>query len=62
MPREDTIATLFWARVQAGGEAVALREKSLGIWQSISWRALGETARALGLGLVARGLAPGDRV
>ena len=60
--REDTIATLFWARVQAGGEAVALREKSLGIWQSISWRALGETARALGLGLVARGLAPGDRV
>ena len=60
--REDTIATLFWARVQAGGDGVALREKDLGIWQSISWCQLGETARALGLGLLARGLVPGDRV
>ena len=60
--REDTIATLFWARVLTGGDGVALREKDLGIWQSISWRQLGERARALGLGLLARGLAPGDRV
>jgi long-chain acyl-CoA synthetase len=40
----------------------ALREKHLGIWRSISWRAYGENAKQVGLGLVALGLRPRDVV
>ncbi|MDP6953324.1 MAG: long-chain fatty acid--CoA ligase [Alphaproteobacteria bacterium] len=59
---EPTVASLFREKVREGGEAVALREKDLGIWRSISWREFGEKARALGLGLVKLGLEPGDKI
>ncbi len=59
---EHTVATLFRDKVREGGDAVALREKHLGIWRSISWREFGDKARALGLGLVSLGLEPGDKV
>ncbi|MDP6013976.1 MAG: long-chain fatty acid--CoA ligase [Alphaproteobacteria bacterium] len=60
--REHTVATLFREKVREGGDAVALREKHLGIWRSISWREFGARARALGLGLVSLGLELGDKV
>jgi long-chain acyl-CoA synthetase len=58
----DTLPKLFRHVVATRGDAVAMREKRLGIWHSISWREYGETARRLGLGLVALGLSPGDVV
>ena len=58
----DTLPRLFRHVVATRGDAVAMREKHLGVWHSISWREYGETAKRLGLGLVALGLRPGDVV
>jgi long-chain acyl-CoA synthetase len=60
--REDTIPHLFWGKVRKYGERVALREKSLGVWQEISWRAYGAHVRRFALGLMALGLERGDHV
>jgi long-chain acyl-CoA synthetase len=59
--RSDTLATLFWSRVTAGGDRVAMREKQLGVWRAITWRQLGERVRHTGMALVARGFVRGDR-
>jgi long-chain acyl-CoA synthetase len=59
---QDTLPKLFRHVVKARGDRVALREKQLGIWRSISWREYGEKARHTGLGLVALGLRPRDVV
>jgi long-chain acyl-CoA synthetase len=58
----DTIPKLFWHQVRARDSQTAFREKTLGIWRSTSWREYGERARAVGMGLVALGLARGDVV
>ena len=58
----DTIPRLFRHVVRERGDAVAMREKDLGVWRSISWRQYGERARRVGLGLVALGLRPKDVV
>jgi long-chain acyl-CoA synthetase len=57
----DTLAQMFWHAVELRGDAVALRQKEFGIWQSVSWRELGTAARETGLGLVALGFEPGER-
>ena len=59
---EDTLPRLFRRVVRERGDKVAMREKHLGIWRSISWRQYGERARHVGLGLAALGLEPGDVV
>jgi len=59
---QDTLPRLFRHVVEARGDAVAMREKRLGIWRSISWREYGEKAKDVGLGLVALGLGPKDVV
>ena len=59
---QDTLPRLFRHVVKERGDAVALREKHLGIWRSITWREYGEKARRAGLGLVALGFRPGDVV
>ena len=51
---------MFWNAVARRGDKVALRQKELGIWRGTTWRELGETARAIGLGLVRLGFAPGE--
>ncbi len=58
----DTIPKLFWHQVKVRSERTAFREKTLGIWQSTSWRGYGERARAVGMGLVKLGLQRGDVV
>ncbi|MDP6516345.1 MAG: AMP-binding protein, partial [Alphaproteobacteria bacterium] len=60
--RSDTLPTLFWKVVAERGGAVAMREKHLGVWRSISWAEFGETARWVGMGLVALGVESGDAV
>ncbi len=59
---QDTLPKLFRHAVRERGDRVAMREKDLGIWRSLSWREYGERARWVGLGLVALGLAPRDVV
>jgi len=59
---QDTIPKLFRHAVRERGDAVALREKDLGIWHAVTWRQYGQHARHAGLGLVALGLRPRDVV
>ena len=59
---QDTLPKLFRHAVKERGDAVAMREKHLGIWRSITWRQYGERAKLVGLGLVALGLRPRDVV
>jgi len=59
---QDTLPKLFRHVVAERGDAVAMREKDLGIWRAITWRQYGERARRTGLGLVGLGLKPRDVV
>jgi long-chain acyl-CoA synthetase len=59
---QDTLPKLFRQVVRDRDQAVAMREKHLGIWRSISWRQYGERAKRVGLGLVALGFRPKDVV
>jgi long-chain acyl-CoA synthetase len=59
---QDTLPKLFRQVVRDRDQAVAMREKHLGIWRSISWRQYGERAKHVGLGLVALGFRPKDVV
>src|SRR5690606_12118621 len=57
-----TVASLVRARAQEMPNAVAMREKDLGIWQEITWAELWERIRLAAHGLLALGVEPGDRV
>jgi len=57
-----TLPGRLLAHAQARPEAVALRDKSFGIWQSTSWRAYWEAVELAGHGLRALGVGPGDHV
>src|SRR5689334_17775585 len=56
----STVPTLFWHRVSTRPEKVAMREKDRGIWKPYTWGDYGNNARAIGMGLIALGLQPGD--
>ena len=58
----DTMSKMFWNAVQQRGDRVILRQKDFGIWNAVTWRELGVIAREIGMGLVALGFAPGERV
>ena len=58
----DTVPKMFLRGVERRGPQVILRQKAFGIWQSVSWDALGRIAREVGMGLVALGYAPGEVV
>jgi long-chain acyl-CoA synthetase len=61
--QELTLPQLFRRAVERfGPDAVALREKRLGIWRDISWQEYGGQVERVGLALARLGLAPGDRV
>jgi long-chain acyl-CoA synthetase len=55
-----TIAAMFLQAVRLRGDAVALRQKDMGIWQAVTWRELGDIAREVALGLASLGFAPGE--
>ena len=59
---QSTIPALFSHVVAERGDAVAMREKDLGVWRAVTWRQYGERARRAGLGLIALGLQPRDVV
>ena len=47
----DTVPKIFWNAVNTRKNKTAMREKDLGIWQSISWREYGDKAKYVGLAL-----------
>jgi long-chain acyl-CoA synthetase len=56
----DTVPTVFWRGVAARANEVALRQKELGIWQSLTWKEFGAITREVGIGLVSLGFEPGE--
>ncbi len=59
---EMTVPLRFKATVEKYGDRVALREKELGLWKDISWRAYYEGAKKVGCALMALGLKKGECV
>lgn len=57
-----TLASLVAERAQKTPDLVAMREKSLGIWQDITWATYHDQACRIAHGLAALGVNPGDRV
>ena len=58
----STLPALLLQRAEATPTRVALRKQHLGIWQQYTWATYAERAAAVGLGLRALGVEPGDRV
>ncbi len=58
----DTVPKIFWNAVNTRKYKTAMREKDLGIWQSISWREYGDKAKYVGLALNSLGLNKNDVV
>ena len=58
----DTLPKLLAHNAARHGAEVALREKQLGIWRSITWAEYHERARAIALGLRRLGISTGDVV
>src|SRR5262252_3617250 len=56
----DTMAQMCANAFRARGDAVWLRQKEFGIWQSTTWRQFGDAVREVTLGLVALGFEPGE--
>ncbi len=60
---ETSMGAIFQNRVQQYGDKTLVRYKNqYGQWQDISWNELNKMVRALGLFLINRGIAPGDKV
>ncbi|HXM76176.1 MAG TPA: long-chain fatty acid--CoA ligase, partial [Thermoanaerobaculia bacterium] len=59
--RLDTFPRLILHHARVRPDRPAIREKDLGIWQTWTWKEVGEEVRALACGLAARGLARGAR-
>ncbi|MFC7737418.1 AMP-binding protein [Roseomonas sp. GCM10028921] len=62
MAREDTLPRLLRRNARSHGAEVALREKDLGIWRSITWAEYEARSRAIALGLRGLGIGEGDVV
>ena len=58
----STLPALLLQRAEATPTRVALRKRHLGIWKQYTWADYAGRAAAVGLGLRALGVAPGDRV
>src|SRR5581483_509438 len=58
----DTLARMFWHRVQASGVQPAQLTRHRERWRARTWAEVGEVVRELALGLLVLGLRPGDRV
>jgi long-chain acyl-CoA synthetase len=58
----DTLATIFWSRVDKSADRAAQMSKRHGAWTTLTWREVGEVVREVALGLIALGRQPGDAV
>jgi long-chain acyl-CoA synthetase len=58
----DTLASLFWWRVETSAGRPAQLVKRDGVWRSLTWSEVGDAVRELASGLLALGRRPGDAV
>ncbi|MBI4271014.1 MAG: long-chain fatty acid--CoA ligase [Candidatus Rokubacteria bacterium] len=58
----DTLARLFWDRVERSGDRPAQQFKQGGVWKTLTWREVGDVVREVALGLCALGRGKGDTV
>lgn len=61
-PREKTLPQLLLERAELDGDALALRQKALGIWQTFRWRDVRDQVAWLSDGLLELGLRRGESV
>ncbi|HEX2440204.1 MAG TPA: long-chain fatty acid--CoA ligase [Methylomirabilota bacterium] len=59
---EDTLAKLFWSRVERSADKPAQQSKEGGAWQTRTWREVGEIVREVALGLIALGRGKGESI
>jgi len=59
---QDTLARMFWDRVEKSGDRPAQQFKEQGTWKTITWRHVGDVVRELALGLIALGRQKGEAV
>ncbi len=57
-----TLPAVLLAHAATIGDRVAIRHKALGRWREFTWTDFADGARAVGAGLLALGVQPGDRV
>ena len=58
----ETLPRMFANAVKARGEQVIFRQKSFGLWQTLTWNGLERIVREIGTGLIELGFAPGETV
>ena len=58
----DTLPKLLCERASLTPEAPAFREKSFGIWRTLSWREVRDRVEAICLGLLSLGLGKDDKI
>ena len=58
----DTLARMFWDRVERSGDRPAHQFKQSTDWKTITWREVGDVVREVALGLLALGRGTGDAV
>ena len=58
----DTLARMFWERVERSADRPAHQFKQGAAWKTTTWREVGETVREVALGLLALGRGKGDAV
>ncbi|PYM96672.1 MAG: long-chain fatty acid--CoA ligase [Candidatus Rokuibacteriota bacterium] len=58
----DTLARMFWDRVERSGDRPAQQFKHGADWKTITWREVGDVVREVALGLLALGRDKGDAV
>jgi long-chain acyl-CoA synthetase len=58
----ETLARMFWDRVEASSDRPAQQFKQGADWKTITWREVGDVVRELAQGLLALGRAKGDAV
>ncbi len=62
MAEADTFPKLLDVNAQKRGRRPAIREKTLGIWQTWNWSQVHEEVRSIACGLASLGLNAGDKV
>jgi long-chain acyl-CoA synthetase len=60
--RTDTLPKLLQRNAEESPGAAGIREKTRGVWQTLSWADYGDSVREFALGLASMGFARGDKL
>jgi long-chain acyl-CoA synthetase len=56
----DNLPEMFWNAVARRGDKTLFRQKKYGLWQTLSWNAVGQIVREAGMGLLELGFEVGE--